>query len=90
MWGYLSSLYRFDTYDPRMKHDLGKQIKMARAHRRLSIRLTAQRARISPTTLQGIEQGRIKNPRLATIFAIAGVLGLDPELLVEDEQRAAS
>ncbi len=54
----------------------------------------AQEARVSPTTVSGIESGRISRPHFGTVRKLAGALGVDPWELVSRpvarEEGAAS
>jgi transcriptional regulator with XRE-family HTH domain len=45
----------------------------------------AKIARVSPTTISGIESGKITRPHLRTIIRLAGALGVRPEELSERE-----
>ncbi len=42
----------------------------------------AEEARVSPTTISGIESGRISRPHFGTIKKLAGALGVDPRELL--------
>ena len=42
----------------------------------------AEEARVSPTTVSGIESGRISRPHFGTIKKLAGALGVDPRELL--------
>ena len=42
----------------------------------------AEEAGISPTTVSGIENGRISSPHFGTVRKLAGALGMDPEGLL--------
>ena len=42
----------------------------------------AEEARVSPTTVSGIESGRILRPHFGTIKKLAGALGVDPRELL--------
>src|SRR3990170_1690541 len=55
----------------------------------------AEEARVSPTTVSGIESGRISRPHFGTIRKLAGALGVDPRELLspqdpETQPRAAA
>ena len=54
----------------------------------------AEEARVSPTTVSGIESGRISRPHFGTIKKLAGALGVDPRELLstrgsEERERPA-
>src|SRR5918998_4161240 len=42
----------------------------------------AEEAKVSPTTVSGIENGRISRPHFGTIKKLAGALGVDPRELL--------
>jgi XRE family transcriptional regulator, regulator of sulfur utilization len=66
---------------------LGRAIRRLRQDRHLSIEALARKAGMSAGHLGVIERGR-GNPRLETLFALAGALGVTFEALVsgpEDE-----
>ena len=55
----------------------------------------AEEARVSPTTVSGIESGRISRPHFGTIRKLTTALGVSPEQLLSttgavEEQKAAS
>lgn len=43
-----------------------------------TVRALADEAGVSPTTVSGIETGRIKNPQYASVVKLARVLGVEP------------
>jgi transcriptional regulator with XRE-family HTH domain len=45
----------------------------------------AEEARVSPTTVSGIESGRISRPHFGTIKKLAGALGVDPRELLSTQ-----
>ncbi len=46
----------------------------------------AEEAGVSPTTVSGIETGRISHPHLGTIRKLARALGVDPQVLLSPER----
>ncbi len=48
----------------------------------------AEEAGLSPTTVSGIETGRISHPHLGTIRKLARALGVDPQVLLSPEKTA--
>src|ERR671916_3048193 len=42
----------------------------------------AEEAKVSPTTVSGIENGRISRPHFGTIKKLAGALGVEPQELL--------
>ena len=50
----------------------------------------AKEAGVSPTTVSGIESGRISRPRFGTLRKLAWALGVDPEELISGEGGASS
>ena len=46
----------------------------------------AQEAGVSPTTVSGIETGRISRPHFGTLRRLAHALGVDPQALLSPEQ----
>ncbi len=49
----------------------------------------AEEAGISPTTVSGIENGRISRPHFGTLRKLAGALGVEPEELLSPSGRGA-
>lgn len=49
----------------------------------------AGRAGVSPTTISGIESGRISRPHFGTIRKLARAMGVEPEMLLGGGGRAA-
>lgn len=45
----------------------------------------AEEAKVSPTTVSGIESGRISRPHFGTIKKLAGALGVDPRELLSPQ-----
>ncbi len=45
----------------------------------------AEEARVSPTTISGIESGRISRPHFGTLEKLARALGVDPRVLVSQQ-----
>jgi len=48
----------------------------------------AGRAGVSPTTVSGIESGRISRPHFGTIRKLARAMGVEPEALLGGDERA--
>jgi transcriptional regulator with XRE-family HTH domain len=46
----------------------------------------AKEAGVSPTTVSGIEAGRIARPHFGTLRRLANALGVDPQVLLSPEQ----
>lgn len=49
----------------------------------------AEEARVSPTTVSGIESGRISRPHFGTLRKLAGALGVEPEEFLSREAAAS-
>ena len=60
----------------------GGRLAAIREHRMLTQARLAAEAGISPTTVSGIESGRISRPHFGTLRKLAGALGVDPEELL--------
>lgn len=48
----------------------------------------AKEAGVSPTTVSGIESGRISNPHFGTVRKLARALGVDPRGLLSSDERS--
>src|ERR687894_922810 len=59
----------------------GGRLAAIREQRMLTQARLAAEAGVSPTTVSGIESGRISRPHFGTLRKLAGVLGVDPEEL---------
>lgn len=67
--------------------ELGHAIQSARKSKRRSQREIANEADVPLDTLRRIEQGRIANPGVFTIAAIAAALGISLSRLVSNRRR---
>ena len=61
--------------------ELGRNLEELRSRRMLTQGALAERAGVSPTTVSGIESGRISRPQGATLRKLARVLGVEAEEL---------
>lgn len=61
---------------------LGTNARAARLERGLTIRALAHMASLSPSVVAELESGRIKDPRVSTLYAIAVALGIRMEDLM--------
>ena len=69
----------------------GARLSAIRERRMLTQARLAAEAGVSPTTVSGIESGRISRPHFGTLRKLAGALGVDPgELLSEPGSVAGS
>jgi DNA-binding XRE family transcriptional regulator len=62
---------------------LGRRLWDLRLRASLSRRKLAQRTGVSRHLIESLEQGRTANPKLSTLLALAGGLGVRPAELVE-------
>jgi transcriptional regulator with XRE-family HTH domain len=60
----------------------GKKLVVIRERRMWTQARLAEEARVSPTTVSGIESGRITRPHFGTLRKLARALGVEPEELV--------
>src|SRR5215218_317761 len=60
----------------------GRRLVAMRARRMWTQGRLAEEAGVSPTTVSGIESGRISRPHFGTLRKLAGALGVEPEELV--------
>ena len=67
---------------------IGKRIRSIRRLRMWNQRKLAQEAGVSPTTVSGIETGRISKPHFGTLRKLAQVLDVDPQALLSSEESA--
>jgi transcriptional regulator with XRE-family HTH domain len=72
-----------------MELTLGERIQVQRKRRNLSQAELARRMHVAKNTLNLIEVGRTKDPRIAQIIAIANELGTHPDYLLgfDDDPR---
>src|SRR5918998_6234606 len=60
----------------------GGRLAAIREHRMLTQARLAAEAGVSPTTVSGIESGRISRPHFGTLRKLAGALGVEPRELL--------
>jgi transcriptional regulator with XRE-family HTH domain len=60
----------------------GEKLAVIRRRRMWTQTRLAKEAGVSPTTISGIENGRISRPHFGTLRKLAGALGVEPEELV--------
>ncbi len=61
---------------------LGRNLVVLRERRMWTQVRLAEEAEVSPTTVSGIENGRISRPHFATLRKLAGALGVEPRELL--------
>lgn len=66
--------------------DIGKRLQNLRRSRMWTQRRLAEEAGVSPTTVSGIETGRLSKPHFGTLRKIARVLGVDPQVLLSGKE----
>lgn len=66
------------------KADVGKHLRRMRERRMWTQGELAREAGVSPTTVSGIESGRISNPHFGTVRKLARAVGVPPEELLAD------
>jgi transcriptional regulator with XRE-family HTH domain len=66
--------------------DIGKRLQNLRRSRMWTQRRLAEEAGVSPTTVSGIETGRLSKPHFGTVCKIARVLGVDPQVLLSGKE----
>jgi transcriptional regulator with XRE-family HTH domain len=71
------------------KADVGRNVARLREVRMWTQGVLAREAGVSPTTVSGIESGRISNPHFGTIRKLARVLGVSPAELMAERDGAA-
>jgi transcriptional regulator with XRE-family HTH domain len=69
---------------------VGRKLAGIRERRMWTQARLAEEAGVSPTTVSGIESGRILRPRFGTLRKLARALGVDPEELLSGEGGASS
>src|SRR3712207_9373648 len=73
------------------RNTAGRNLVIIRERRMWTQARLAEEAGVSPTTVSGIESGRISRPHFGTLRKLAGALGVDPgELLSEPGSVAGS
>ncbi len=66
-----------------MERDVvGRNLEAARRRRMWTQVRLAEEAGVSPTTVSGIESGRISRPHFGTLGKLAGALGVEPQELL--------
>lgn len=70
--------------------ELGRRVRQARIDYGMTQRTLAGRAHISAQTLNFLENGRIANPSVLTIIAIADVLGVSTDYLFGRQRETGS
>ena len=68
----------------------GRKLVIIRERRMWTQVRLAEEAGVSPTTVSGIESGRISRPRFGTLRKLARALGVEPEELIFGEGGASS
>lgn len=63
---------------------IGKRLQAMRRLRMWNQRRLAQEAGVSPTTVSGIETGRISKPHFGTMRKLARALEVEPEVLISE------
>ena len=66
--------------------EIGKRLQNLRRSRMWTQRRLAEEAGVSPTTVSGIETGRLSKPHFGTVCKLARVLGVDPQVLLSGEE----
>jgi transcriptional regulator with XRE-family HTH domain len=69
---------------------VGRKLAVIRERRMWTQVRLAEEAGVSPTTVSGIESGRISRPRFGTLRKLARALGVVPEELISGEGGASS
>ncbi len=62
--------------------DVGKNLELLRRAKMWTQGKLAKESGVSPTTVSGIEGGKISRPHFGTLRKLAGALGVEPEALV--------
>src|ERR687894_2068585 len=70
------------------KDTVGKRLVVIRERRMWTQARLAEEAGVSPTTVSGIESGRISRPHFGTLRKLARALGVEPEELVSGGRAA--
>jgi len=69
---------------------VGRKLVIIRERRMWTQVRLAEEAGVSPTTVSGIENGRISRPRFGTLRKLARALGVEPVELISGEGSASS
>jgi transcriptional regulator with XRE-family HTH domain len=68
------------------RQTVGTNLTIIRERRMWTQVRLAKEAGVSPTTVSGIETGRISRPHFGTLRRLANALGVDPQALLSSEQ----
>ena len=68
------------------RQTIGTNLTVIRERRMWTQVRLAEEAGVSPTTVSGIETGRISRPHFGTLRRLANALGVDPQALLSPEQ----
>lgn len=66
---------------------IGERLAEVRSKKMWTQARLAREAGVSPTTVSGIETGRISRPHFGTLSKLASVLDVDPRLLLSSEEN---
>ncbi|MGB3682137.1 MAG: helix-turn-helix transcriptional regulator [Rubrobacteraceae bacterium] len=66
----------------------GRNLLLIRRSRMWTQSRLAEESGVSPTTVSGIENGKISRPHFGTLQKVAGALGVEPEELVSGSRRS--
>lgn len=66
--------------------DIGRNLLFIRRSRMWTQGRLAEKSGVSPTTISGIENGKISRPHFGTLRKVAEALGVEPEELVSGRQ----
>src|SRR4051795_5330726 len=69
---------------------IGKRLRNIRRSRMWNQRKLAEEAGVSPTTVSGIETGRIARPHFGTLHKLAQALEVDPQELLYPSEEPSS
>jgi transcriptional regulator with XRE-family HTH domain len=71
------------------KVEIGVRLFHTRRQRMWTQGRLAREAGVSPTTVSGIETGKIARPHFGTLHKLAQALGVDPQVLLSPEEASA-
>ena len=69
---------------------IGKNLLFVRRSRMWTQGRLAEESGVSPTTISGIENGKISRPHFGTLRKVAGALGVEPEELISGRRPVDS
>ncbi len=72
------------------RQTVGTNLAVIRERRMWTQARLAEEAGVSPTTVSGIETGRISRPHFGTLRRLANALGVDPQVLLSPEQSSSA